>query len=123
MFRPPCHTSLRLCIHACIHTYCTEREGEKEGDVARVMLEIASRPCTNLTFAVFVWRPDRFCGRIVSWGPKFHGVEVLGEDVGSLMITNSEFQMSGDMSTHDYYDGVARCVPVIYSCYVLLIPS
>jgi len=39
------------------------------------------------------------------------------------MITNSEFQMSGDMSTHDYYDDVARCVPVIYSCYVLLIPS
>ena len=58
---------------------------------------------------------DRFCGRIVSWGKAFHEVKYLPAETGfdsQLVITNSEFLMSESMSTGDYFDSPARCVPV-----------
>ena len=69
----------------------------------------------DLTFVVCVCVcADRFCGRIVSWGKAFHEVKYLPAetDFDGLVIKNSEFLMSGSMSTGDYFDSPARCVPV-----------
>jgi hypothetical protein len=79
----------------------------------------------DLTFVVCVCVcADRFCGRIVSWGKAFHEVKYLPAetDFDGLVIKNSEFLMSGSMSTVtsstgwgggvNYFDTPARCIPV-----------
>ena len=73
----------------------------------------------DLTFVVCVCVcADRFCGRIVSWGKAFHEVKYglhatqYGNSFDDLVIKNSEFLMSESMSTGDYFDSPARCVPV-----------
>jgi hypothetical protein len=57
------------------------------------------------------WHADRFCGRIIAWGPKFWEVKYKTdpEDFDTLMIKNSEYLISGDLSTDRYFDDAVRC--------------
>ena len=58
---------------------------------------------------------DRFCGRIVAWGPRFYEVKYLDGPNAldpALTIKNQEYLMSGDLSTGDAFDDATRCLPV-----------
>jgi len=57
-------------------------------------------------------RADRFCGRLLSFGPKFFETKFIGQVPDTSLIKNAEFQMSAEMSTGNFYDDLARCVPV-----------
>jgi hypothetical protein len=60
------------------------------------------------------WHADRFCGRIIAWGPKFHEVKYMTDpkDFDTLMIKNSEYLISGQFSTGNNFDDAVRCLPV-----------
>jgi hypothetical protein len=66
------------------------------------------------------WHADRFCGRIIAWGPEFHEVKYRTDpkDFDTLMIKNSEYLISGLLSTGDNFDDAVRCLPVCH--YMLL---
>jgi len=60
---------------------------------------------------------DRFCGRLLSFGPTFYETRYIGEVAqvaDTSLIKNAEFQLSSEMSTGNSYDDVARCVPVSF---------
>ena len=76
--------------------------------------------CLTLSHIVMYWHADRFCGRIIAWGPKFHEVKYRTDpkDFDNLMIKNSEYLISGLLSTGDNFDDAVRCLPV---CHFMLL--